>query len=491
MAGRGVIAAGHPQTAAAGAEVLRAGGNAVDAAVAAVLASFVCEPLLTGLAAGGYMLVALEGERTLLDFFVEAPGRGADPAARSELVPIDVSFGDAIQVFNVGPASVGAYGTPAGLAAANERFGRLPLADLAGPAAGLAREGVVVNATQAYVIEILGEIAMSTAEVAALYAPEGRLLAEGDVYRNPELAEALERLGREGPDPFYSGDIAAAVIEWLEDRGAMLTAADLAAYEAVARPPVCVSYRGREVLTNPPPSAGGTLIAYAMALLQRVNAAPGTAQLVAASEAAQGERTPEFLEGLAEEGFLERFLASRLGSTTHISVLDGEGNACGVTCSNGEGSGIVVPGTGLHLNNMLGEQDLNPLGFHRHPPGRRMPSMMCPTVVLRDGAPELVLGSGGSNRIRSAILQTIVNVVDHGLAVDDAVRAPRVHLEEGVVYAEPGVDTTELERGGHTIARFRDLNLFFGGVHAVARDVHTGELSGGGDPRRGGSVRTA
>lgn len=491
MAGRGVIAAGHPQTAAAGAEVLRAGGNAVDAAVAAVLASFVCEPLLTGLAAGGYMLVALEGERTLLDFFVEAPGRGADPAARSELVPIDVSFGDAIQVFNVGPASVGAYGTPAGLAAANERFGRLPLADLAGPAAGLAREGVVVNATQAYVIEILGEIAMSTAEVAALYAPEGRLLAEGDVYRNPELAEALERLGREGPDPFYSGDIAAAVIEWLEDRGAMLTAADLAAYESVARPPVCVSYRGREVLTNPPPSAGGTLIAYAMALLQRVNAAPGTAQLVAASEAAQGERTPEFLEGLAEEGFLERFLASRLGSTTHISVLDGEGNACGVTCSNGEGSGIVVPGTGLHLNNMLGEQDLNPLGFHRHPPGRRMPSMMCPTVVLRDGAPELVLGSGGSNRIRSAILQTIVNVVDHGLAVDDAVRAPRVHLEEGVVYAEPGVDTTELERGGHTIARFRDLNLFFGGVHAVARDVHTGELSGGGDPRRGGSVRTA
>lgn len=491
MAGRGVIAAGHPQTAAAGAEVLRAGGNAVDAAVAAVMASFVCEPLLTGLAAGGYMLVVLEGEPTLLDFFVEAPGRGADPAARSELVPIDVSFGDAIQVFNVGPASVGTYGTPAGLAAANERFGRLPLSDLADAAVGLAREGVVVNATQAYVIEILGEIAMSTREIAAVYAPQGRLLAEGDLYRNPELADALERLGREGPEPFYTGDIAAAVIEWLDGRGAMLTAADLAAYEAVARPPVCVSYRGREVLTNPPPSAGGTLIAYAMALLQPVDAAPDTTQLVAAAEAAQGERTPEFLEGLVEEGFLGRFLASRLGSTTHISVLDGDGNACGVTCSNGEGSGIVVPGTGLHLNNMLGEQDLNPLGFHRHPPGRRMPSMMCPTVVLRDGAVELVLGSGGSNRIRSAILQTIVNVVDHGLAVDDAVRAPRVHLEDGVVYAEPGIDTAELERGGHTIARFRDLNLFFGGVHAVARDFHTGALSGGGDPRRGGSVRTA
>src|SRR5919199_1573715 len=273
-AGGGVIAAGHPQTAAAGAEVLRAGGNAVDAAVAAVLASFVCEPLLTGLAAGGYMLEAQEGERTLLDFFVEAPGRGADPDARSELVPIDVSFGDAIQVFNVGPASVGTYGTPAGLAEAARRFGRLPLADLAAPAVELAREGVVVNATQAYVIEILGDIAVSTPEVAALFAPDGRLLREGDVYRNPDLAEALVRLGAEGPAPFYSGDIAAAVVEWLDGRGAMLTAQDLAGYEAVARSPVCVSYRGREVLTNPPPSAGGTLIAYAMALLERSVAAP-------------------------------------------------------------------------------------------------------------------------------------------------------------------------------------------------------------------------
>ena len=490
-AGGGVIAAGHPQTAAAGAEVLRAGGNAVDAAVAAVLASFVCEPLLTGLAAGGYMLVALEGDRTLLDFFVEAPGRGADPAGRSELVPIDVSFGDAIQVFNVGPASVGTYGTPAGLAEAARRFGRLPLADLAAPAVSLAREGVVVNATQAYVIEILAEIAVSTPEVAAVYAPGGRLLREGDTYRNPELADALERLGTEGPEPFYSGDIAVAVVDWLEGRGAMLTAADLAAYEVVARAPVTVSYRGREVLTNPPPSAGGTLIAYAMALLERVEAAPDVDELVTVMEAAQRERTPEFLEGLAAEDFLDAFLASRLGSTTHISVLDGAGNACGVTCSNGEGSGIVVPGTGLHLNNMLGEQDLNPLGFHRHPPGRRMPSMMCPTVVLRDGAPELVLGSGGSNRIRSAILQTIVNVVDRRMDVADAVRAPRVHFEEGVVYAEPRVDTRALQRAGHTIARFRDLNLFFGGVHAVARDFATGELSGGGDPRRGGSVRTA
>jgi gamma-glutamyltranspeptidase/glutathione hydrolase len=267
----------------------------------------------------------------------------------------------------------------------------------------------------------------------------------------------------------------------------MLTAEDLAAYHAIPREPVRVAYRGREVLGNPPPSAGGTLIAYALALLERRPHPADAVELVEVMEAAQAERTPEFLDGLGDEGFLERFMASRLGSTTHISVLDAGGWACGVTCSNGEGSGIVVPGTGLHLNNMLGEQDLNPLGFHRNPPGRRLPSMMSPTIVLAGGVPELVLGSGGSNRIRSAILQTIVNVIDHGMEVDDAVRAPRVHFEDGVVYAEPALELASVERAGYAISRFRAPNLFFGGVHAAQRDP-AGALVGGGDPRRGGAV---
>jgi gamma-glutamyltranspeptidase/glutathione hydrolase len=489
---RGVVAAGHPETARAGADVLRAGGNAVDAAVGAVLASLAAEPLLTGLGAGGYMLVALPGaEPRVLDFFVEAPGRGADAQAREELVPISVSFGDAIQVFNVGPASVGTYGVPAGLADAAARFGSLPLAELAAPAVALARGGVEVNAVQAYVIEILGEIATSTPESAALFAPGGRLLREGDTFHNPDLAAALELLGRDGAAPFYTGEVAAAVIEWLDGRGAMLTATDLAAYRVVDRDPVRVAYRGRDVVTTPPPSAGGTLIAYALALLERSSEPLTPARLVDVMAAAQAERTPEFLDGLDDEGFLDRFLASRLGSTTHVSVLDAGGGACGVTCSNGEGSGIVVPGTGLHLNNMLGEQDLNPLGFHRHPAGRRMPSMMSPTMVLGEAGPELVLGSGGSNRIRSAIIQAIVNVLDHEMDVAAAVRAPRLHFEDGIVYAEPGVEVDELGRGEEALARFRELNLFFGGVHAVARDPVTGELSGGGDPRRGGSVAVA
>jgi len=489
----GVIAAGHPLCAQAGADAMRGGGNAVDGALAAMLASFACEPLLTGLGAGGYMLVVEPGkEPVLLDFFVEAPGRGADVAERAELVPISVSFGDAIQVFNIGPASVGTYGMAAGVCEASSRFGRMPLGELVRPAVRLARGGVELNRPQAYVIEILEGIVTSTPECAALFAPDGRVARSGDVVRQPELADALERLGSEGAAPFFTGDIAAAIVDWLAGRGGIVTAEDLASYEVVARTPIRVSYRGRDVVTNPPPSAGGILIAHALALLDSETGPshpPELEQVVETMERTQSERTPEFLAGLDDPEFVKRFLARRspLGSTTHIAVLDRDGWACSVTCSNGSCSGVVVPGTGVHLNNMLGEQDLNPLGFHKHRPGRRMPSMMSPTAVLRENAPELVLGSAGSNRIRSAILQTIIRVIDDGLEAGEAVRAPRVHFEDGVVYAEPGIDTDALERAGRAIGRFRELNLFFGGVQAAARDRH-GRFSGGGDPRRGGAA---
>src|SRR5262249_5300464 len=160
-----------------------------------------------------------------------------------------------------------------------------------------------------------------------------------------------------------------------------------------------------------------------------------------------------------------------------------EGIACSVTCSNGSCSGVIVPGTGVHLNNMLGEQDLNPIGFHRHPPGRRLPSMMAPTAVLRDGGPGLGAGSARSDPVPSAILQTIIRVIDEGMRAPDAVEAPRAHFEDGIVYVEPGLDAHELEAAGRTVARFRERNLFFGGAQAAERD-RDGTFSGGGDPRR-------
>ena len=497
---RGVVAAGHPLTAQAGLDVLREGGNAVDAAVAAVLMSFVAESPLTGPGAGGFMLVhTTAGENVLLDFFVAAPGKGLD-SEPAELTPIDVKFAEgAVQRFNVGPSSCGVYGTTRGLAHALERFGSLGLADLTERPARAAREGVELVRMQAFLLTILEPILRSTPEGDAIYAPRGELLREGEVIRLPELGDLLERLGAEGPGFLYTGDVAAAVSEWVLERGGLISREDLSSYEAVERDPVGVRYQGRDVLTNPPPSSGGILIADALGILERLERphdALVVAEVIASTNRARDE---EFLLGLATEGYLEQFLAkdaldsvatevrSRLGNTTHIAVMDREGGCATVTCSNGSCSGVIVAGTGMHLNNMLGEQDLNPHGYHRYQPGVRVPSMMSPTVVLRDGAAEVALGSAGSNRIRSAILQTILAVVDEGLPAEEAVRRPRLHVEDDVVEAEPGVDPDALDRlesNGWTVRRWSEQNLFFGGVQAVARSGD--ELSGGGDPRRGG-----
>src|SRR5215211_5748177 len=464
---RGVVAAGHPLTAEAGADALRAGGNAVDAAVACVLMSFVAESPLTGPGAGGFMVVHAGGESHLLDFFVAAPGLGLDGREPAALVPIDVRFSeDAVQRFNVGPASCGAYGTTLGVAETLERFGTATLGDLTAAPARAAREGIDVVPMQAFLFEVLRPILMSTPECAAIYAPDGRLLGEGDTIRLPELGDLLDRLGAEGPAFLHTGDVAAAVSDWVLGRGGMLSRDDLASYEVLEREPARVTYRGREVLTNPPPSSGGILIADALGILERLERPHDPYVVAEVIESTNRARDEEFLDGVATE------VRSRLGNTTHVSVMDAEGACASVTCSNGSCSGVVVPGTGVHVNNMLGEQDLNPLGFHRHTPGSRVPSMMAPTVVLRDGRPEIAIGSAGSNRIRSAVLQTVLGVVDHGLPAHEAVSAPRLHVEQDQVDAEPGMDDAALDRleqVGWTVRRWSELNLFFGGVQAVAR----------------------
>jgi gamma-glutamyltranspeptidase/glutathione hydrolase len=500
---KGVVAAGHPLTAEAGAGVLRAGGNAVDAAVAAVLASFAVESPLTGFGAGGFMMVHDRGETALIDFFVAAPGLDGI-ARRTELAPVPVHFdAETVQTFYVGPASCGVPGTAAGLVHALERFGSAPLAELVGPAVSLAREGAPVNAEQAYILEILAPIHDRLGGTRELYAPGGRPLCEGDVFRFPELAEALERFGAEGAEPFCRGEIAAALSDFVVESGGTLGRGDFAAYEPIERPPIRAPFRGAEVLTNPPPSSGGILIAFCLGLLERLGERSGPEQLVAAMDAANRRRGEEFALALYEEGMEASFLdpvgldlaaGDLLGSTTHISVLDAAGMCASVTCSNGSGSGVLVPGTGVILNNMLGEEDLNPLGFHSIEPGRRVPSMMAPTVVLREGEIVLGVGSAGSNRIRSAILQTVVRAIEQGLPVAAAIEAPRLHFEAGVLQAEPGIDEAalaRLEARGIPVARRPQINLFFGGVQAVARDPASGALGGGGDPRRGGAVAYA
>ncbi|MBJ7472622.1 MAG: gamma-glutamyltransferase [Solirubrobacteraceae bacterium] len=510
----GIAAAGHPQVAEVAAQVLRDGGNAVDAAVAGMFASWACEPLLTGPCGGGYLLVAGgDVEPTVLDGFCAAPGLGGEPAT-APLVAADCDFGDTRQVFYVGAASVASFGMTAMMEDAVHRWGSQPLADLAEPGAVLAHRGIALNDVQAYVGEILEPILGMTPGVRALWMPEGRLLRAGERFLAPGLDETIRRIGREGAAPLATGDLAAACVELVGQQGGALTARDLAEHHPTASSPLAIAYRDRVVLTTPPSSAGGSLLAVALHALARTGGIPDAAELLRAMDSAQAVRTPAFAQHLVTDGFahallaaaqdgreaVDALLARQPGSTTHLSVLDKDGLACAVTCSNGECSGLVVPETGLHLNNVMGEEDLNPLGFGHFPPGRRMPSMMCPTAVLGPGGElELALGSAGSNRIRSALLRTIVGFVDEGLPLRDAVDAARLHREGDTVFVEPGVPTAGLfdeARAGDQgipdqLVEFGERNLFFGGVQAVGLDRHTGKHVAAGDPRRGGAVAAA
>ena len=408
------------------------------------------------------------------------------------------------QVFNAGAVSCAVPGTAAGLSLALERFGSAPMGELIGPGVALAHGGAPLNRQQAYVLRILEPIYTATPEAREIYAPEGHILGEGETFRYPDLALALERYAEEGAASIYSGPIAEAIEEYVCSRGGLLSAADLAAYEAIEREPVAADFAGYELLSNPPPSAGGLLIAFSLALLERMEET-GTAAIAAAMEAANVAREGDFSQSLGREGYAGEFLgddaleralarADRLGSTTHLAAMDSDGLCASVTCSNGTGSGMVVPGTGIHLNNMLGEEDLNPLGFHRSVPGTRISSMMAPTLLLDGGEVLAGLGSAGSNRIRSAVLQTTVNLLARGMGPQQAIDAARIHLEAGLLQAEPGIDPAVLDRieaGGRKVVRWTERNLFFGGVQVVTRDPASGALDGGGDPRRGGAVAFA
>ena len=510
----GVVAAGHPLTARAGAEVLADGGNAVDAAVAAAFSAAVCESALTGPGAGGYMLYAPVGrEAVALDFFVAAPGLdpATPPLTEAMMEAFVVPFGGADQVFHIGPASVAVPGMVRGLCEAAERYGRLPLTRLVEPAVALAREGVEVGVEVATLFRVLGAMLVHTPECAAVYAPGGTLAAAGDRLTFGDLAHTLEHIGRTGPscmDP--GGWLGDAIVEHLAGVGGRVTRADLAAYRVACNAPIRRRFRGLDLRLNPPSSGGGALIAAALAALDERPPPSGEVAYYAAvawaGEVANAVRADAFSGGLRAHEMppaawdeVRRRAAAMVsetrkpaGSTTHVSVVDADGAMEGLSSSNGAASGVVVPGTGVLLNNMMGEEDLNPGGFGGVAAGERLASMMAPVVALRDGVPEVCLGAAGSNRLRSAITQTLVSIVDDGMGVAAAAARPRVHPEGGGLDVEGGVSSAicaALEGAGHTLRRWDAANLFFGGVSAVTH--RAGIMDGAGDPRRGGGAYAA
>ncbi|GAB4370345.1 MAG: gamma-glutamyltransferase [Elainellaceae cyanobacterium] len=510
---RGAIAAGHPKTAEAGIEMFRLGGNVFDAVVAAVLASFVAEPTLTSPAGGGFLLAHTQDDRNILfDFFTQTP-RHKRSADAVDFYPVLVNFGSVTQEFHIGLGSIAVPGTIGGLFHVHDRLGRLPRSVIAEPAIHYAKAGVEVSPFQAYCFKILTPILIATPAARQIYAPTGTLLQTGDRLTIPELADTLAYLVEAGAEGLYRGDLAHQLVQDCQEQGGYLTLEDLEQYQVIERQPLMTTYRGNAFLTNPPPSSGGALIAFALAMLNQLDLDPtqfGTTEhislLANAMRLTNLARADGYDARLYQPDVADRFLnpqhltryASQLtpvnkwGSTTHVSAIDSEGNAASVTTSNGEGSSYVIPGTGIMMNNMLGEADLHPNGFHQWQEDVRISSMMAPTMILdANHQPEIVLGSGGSNRIRTAILQVISNLLDFQMSVNAAVHSPRVHWENYVFNIEPGFDRLQVDPHcfpfNEGLELWQDQNMFFGGVHAVAK-ISSGELTGAGDRRRGGVV---
>jgi gamma-glutamyltranspeptidase/glutathione hydrolase len=452
------VAAGHPATAAAGIEILAAGGTAADASVAATLASCVAETVMTGLLGGGHGIYwdAASRRARMLDCFVSVPGLGRT-GPKPELVHLDVPFGEELVHYAIGPASCAVPGVPAGLDLLWREHGRLPWPQLVEPALRLAREGVDFPPAHAACLAMLAPV-MTMDAGGRIYAPEGRLLAAGGRLQQPGLVDALETLASEGAGSVYEGTIARSLLDLSDERDGIITARDLREYGACWREPVSMSYAHRTLLTR----AGLSGVPETVPRLPRLRELDETGRVLALVDAFRA--------------------VGGGGHTTNLAVADAEGNACVLTTSLGLGSGDFLPGLDLHLNSMLGEVDLI-----RAPlvPGERMESMMAPLVVSEHGRPVLAAGAAGGTRLRTALLGTLAGILDLELPVDEAVARPRFHPTETTVNAEPGVDDAALqalERRGWTVRRWPGLHHYFGGVSLVSR------WGAAADPRRDGAA---
>ncbi len=511
---KGVVAAGHPATANAAALILKEGGNAFDAVLGAFLTACVAEPVLASLGGGGFLL-ALNGneEARLYDFFVQTP-MTKRPENEVDFYPILADFGTATQEFHIGLGSIATPGAVRGVFAVHGDLGRMPLREIIGPALDAARNGVEMNPLQSYIFDVVGAIYRATPTALSVFGSprdSRNLIGEKERLQMPLFADFLDVLVHEGERLFYEGEIAQQIVADCSTHGGYLTSGDLKAYRVQRRRPLSIEYHGTEILTNPPPSCGGLLIAFALKLLEPCDLGRHSkgdlhhlSALAHAMQLTNKARIDADLHELQhqatarqmlDESFLETYRTQVLDrtsfsrGTTQISVMDGEGGVAGMTVSNGEGSSYLVPGTGVMLNNMLGEEDLNPQGFHQWRCHQRIASMMSPTIVRKPNQWVTACGSGGSNRIRTAILQFLVNTIDFHLDIEQAVHSPRVHFERDLLSIEPGFQMevlAELEKEFPRHENWDKLNLFFGGVHAVTHSFKDNSLAGVGDPRRGG-----
>ncbi|MEX0327060.1 MAG: gamma-glutamyltransferase [Puniceicoccaceae bacterium] len=517
MAKRYIISAGHPLTADAARHALDAGGNAFDAALSGWLAACLAEPVLTSPGGSGFAMVApASSPPRLYDFFSQTPLR-ANPDGHA--YPLEADFGSTTQIFHLGAGTVATPGCVAGILQIQETHGRLPLEECAAPALELSRNGLIITEHAATLLKVVKDLYLATPDSRRLFQSRREqtgCLREGERFLNHDFEVFIDALIAEGSRWFYEGDIGRIISDYCQQHEGHLTREDFTRYKVEVRDPLEIRRNGSTVWLNPPPSMGGTLIA--IGLLSRGKAASGSfpvqgrsawldwaepLRLMSLLRSQEGSRQldeedgillqkafqlNEDVAGAAAQLFPHALEQVQSMGTTHISIMDGDGNEIAMTTSNGAGSAIIPSGTGFMLNNMLGEDDLQPEGLGTWKPDTRLSSMMAPTLArLADGS-RIATGSGGSNRIRSTILQILRHLIDHRLSLAEAVEAPRLHWENGELHAETGAAQLlrELDQSlPWPLVEHSVPNLFFGGAHSVAWSDKSG-FSGIGDPRRGG-----
>ena len=504
---KGIVAAGHELTLQAADDVLSAGGNAFDAAIAAFYAACVAEPELASPGGGGFLLAKpINKSAVLYDFFVQTPK--VSQSDNIDFLPILADFGETKQEFHIGWASVATPGVIRGVFDVYRDLASISMRELVQPALTFVKNGIQVNDFQAYIFDIVSPIFSHSSVAHKTYCShvnkEG-LLTGGEIYFPDKMADLLESIAIEGDRLFYEGEIAHGIHKICQSSGGLLTKEDLLSYQCIKRKPLNVFYRGCHIFTNPPPSSGGILIAFALNILKKIivsNYSSGSLEhvklLAFVMEQTQRARLDQALEieklhQILDENLLLEYeekvkqYAQSFRGTTHISIIDKQGNMASLTLSNGEGCGYMLPGSGMMLNNMLGEQDLNPHGFFNWKTDQRMTSMMSPSIMIFDDGRHVVTGSGGSNRIRTALLQVMVNLIDYNMSIDQAVLKPRLHIENNELNIEGQftmdvLDKICMQYKNHQV--WSEPNLFFGGAHTVMQ--HGSSYSGAGDCRRGG-----
>jgi len=486
-----MVVAAHPIAAEAGAEVLRNGGNAADAAIATSLTLGVVEPFASGLGGGGYFLICPRGDAGRVEI-IDGRGTVSSLLGGERTYPFGVSLP---WTPKMGPLSVSVPGQGRALALMRSRHGsRLSLPELCASAIRAAEEGFEVSKTYVRCQQVFEGTVRNSPACARTFLREGRGLRIGERLRQPELARTIRRLSEEDFDALYTGEIGRAMEACVNETGPVWGAEDLRRYEPRIRAPLRASVHGDEIATMPPPSRGGAGILAALRELERggLGAPPdGTAEYFVAMMEIIRDTFRRLEPRIADPDHAEVRLSDlwKAAGTSHFAIADREGTIVTASQTIGHFFGAGLVARGVLLNDDLSDCDPSPGKPNSIQPGRRTISNMAPTLVFRSGRPFVALGTPGSTRIFPALAQVLARVVLQGLRLEEAVAAPRIHWEDGIFFLEGHIDPAEREKvralTEERIIERGPNDLFFGGVHAIEVE-EDGTVVGVADPRRDG-----